>query len=243
MSDKDKGMGIVVSDLPIRVESGSTATHRWKIWWSGVMSHRGQKRRFFGMITEVVLGVTDLNLTQTPPDTNDPFIAEVLSGTSTYGSLQVMPYLTIGGDVASVVEGPQPVKTVPSHYSAVNLAEDRDIELVFGKEDKERFWIGNPLDMETKLCINLPELVKRSNGIFGKSGTGKTFLTRMLLIGMLQKAPASIWFSICTANTAGPAAAKGAQRQSLKAIIPFQGGGFYAGRGKLAQPRRQHVTW
>jgi DNA helicase HerA-like ATPase len=41
--------------------------------------------------------------------------------------------------------------------------------------------------METKICLNLEELVKRSNGIFGKSGTGKTFLTRLLLIGMLQK--------------------------------------------------------
>ncbi|GAI91087.1 unnamed protein product, partial [marine sediment metagenome] len=82
------------------------------------------------------------------------------------------------------------VKTVPSHFSVVNLASDRDMELVFGKEDKERFWIGNPLDMETKLCLNLEEFVKRSNGIFGKSGTGKTFLTRILLIGMLQKSAA-----------------------------------------------------
>ena len=30
-----------------------------------------------------------------------------------------------------------------------------------------------------------------SNGIFGKSGTGKTFFTRMLLIGMLQKSKAA----------------------------------------------------
>ncbi|NLL90563.1 MAG: hypothetical protein GX226_05635, partial [Dehalococcoidales bacterium] len=160
MSDKDKRMGIVVSGssnkgVEVRLDS-STSVEDMVV--GRYVTIEGQKRRFFGMITEVVLGVTDLNLTQTPPDTNDPFIAEVLSGTSTYGSLQVMPYLTIGGDVASVVEGPQPVKTVPSHYSAVNLAEDRDIELVFGKEDKERFWIGNPLDMETKLCINLPEL-------------------------------------------------------------------------------------
>ena len=44
--------------------------------------------------------------------------------------------------------------------------------------------------METKICLDLVELVKRSNGIFGKSGTGKTFLTRMLLIGMLQKSAA-----------------------------------------------------
>jgi len=145
----------------------------------------GQKQRFFGMINDVSLGVTDPHLTLTPPDISDPFITEVLAGTSTYGQLQVMPYLTMtsmGED-----QEPKPVKTIPSHYSTVKLAQDSDIELVFGREDKERFWIGNPLDMETKLCLNLPELVKRSNGIFGKSGTGKTFLTRMLLIGMLQK--------------------------------------------------------
>ena len=128
-------------------------------------------------------------VTQNPPDVSDPFIAEVLTGTSTYGMLHVPPYLTIGGD-AKTIEGPQPVKTIPSHFSPVNLASERDIELVFGKEDKQRFYIGNPLDMETKLCLNLEEFVKRSNGIFGKSGTGKTFLTRILLIGMLQKSKA-----------------------------------------------------
>ena len=150
----------------------------------------GKKRRFFGMITDISLGVTDEAITATPPDTSDPFTAEVLEGTATYGTLHILPMLTIGGDVASIVEGPQPVKTVPSHFSRVSLASEQDMELVFGKEDAQRFWIGNPLDMETKLCLNLEELVKRSNGIFGKSGTGKTFLTRLLLIGMLQKSKA-----------------------------------------------------
>ncbi|MFC1933874.1 helicase HerA domain-containing protein [Chloroflexota bacterium] len=150
----------------------------------------GDKRRFFGMITDISLGVIDQKLTLTPPDVADPFMAEVLTGTSTYGTLHITPYLTIGGDVTSLIEGPQPVKTVPSHFSTVNLASDQDIELVFGKEDEKRFFIGNPLDMETKLCLNLEEFVKRSNGIFGKSGTGKTFLTRILLIGMLQKSKA-----------------------------------------------------
>ena len=150
----------------------------------------GQKRRFFGMITDVSLGVTDPRLTITPPDVTDPFIAEVLTGTSTFGTIHISPQLTISGDAESLLEGPQPVKTVPSHFSVVNLASESDMELVFGKEDKERFHIGNPLDMETKLCLNLEEFVKRSNGIFGKSGTGKTFLTRILLIGMLQKSKA-----------------------------------------------------
>ena len=114
----------------------------------------------------------------------------MLAGTSTYGTIHVSPYLTIGGDVANIIEGPQPVKTVPSHFSVVNLASQQDVELVFGGEDEKRFYVGTPLDMETRICLNLPELVKRSNGIFGKSGTGKTFLTRILLIGMLQKSAA-----------------------------------------------------
>jgi len=150
----------------------------------------GQKQRFFGMITDISLGVIDQKLTLTPPDVSDPFMAEVLSGTSTYGTLHVLPMLTISSDVASLIEGPQPVKTVPSHFSVVNLASQPDVELVFGGEDEKRFYVGTPLDMETKICLDLPELVKRSNGIFGKSGTGKTFLTRILLIGMLQKSAA-----------------------------------------------------
>ena len=149
----------------------------------------GKKQRFFGMITDISLGVIDPKLTQTPPDVSDPFLAEVVAGTSTYGTLHVLPMLTIGG-AADLIEGPQPVKTVPRHFSPVKLASQQDVELVFGGEDEKKFYIGTPLDMETKICLDLPELVKRSNGIFGKSGTGKTFLTRLLLIGMLQKSAA-----------------------------------------------------
>ena len=185
-------LGIVVSGslnkgVEVRLD-GSTSVEDMVV--GRYVTIEGDKRRFLGMITDVSLGVTDQRLTLNPPDVADPFMAEVLAGTATYGTLHITPYLTLGGDVTSLIEGPQPVKTIPSHFSVVNLASDRDMELVFGKEDKERFWIGNPLDMETKLCLNLEEFVKRSNGIFGKSGTGKTFLTRMLLIGMLQNSAA-----------------------------------------------------
>lgn len=147
----------------------------------------GKKRRFFGMITDILLGVTNEDITMDPPREGDDFMADVLEGSVTYGILHVLPMLTIGGDAESMIEGPQPVKTVPSHFSVVKLASEEDMELVFGKEDAGRFHIGSPLDMETKLCLDLELMVKRSNGIFGKSGTGKTFLTRMLLVGMLQK--------------------------------------------------------
>jgi len=151
----------------------------------------GQKSRFFGMITDVSLGTIDQQLAITPPDVTDPFIADVIAGTSTYGKLQVTPMLTISGDAMSILEGPQPVKTVPAHFSTVREASEQDVELVFGREDERHFYVGTPLDMETKVCLNIPEFVKRSNGVFGKSGTGKTFLTRLLLIGMVQKKAAA----------------------------------------------------
>jgi uncharacterized protein len=181
----------------------------------------GHKRRFFGMITDVSLGVTDMQLTLTPPDVSDPFIADVLNGTSTYGSLHVLPMLTIAGDAESIIEGPAPVKTIPSHFSEVKEASQRDVELVFGKEDEKKFYIGTPLDMETKVCLNLEEMVKRSNGVFGKSGTGKTFLTRILLIGMLQKGTAvNLVFDMHSEyGWAGPSE-KGVSVKGLKQLFP-----------------------
>jgi hypothetical protein len=223
MTQQSSRLGIVVSGslnkgVEVRLDSSNSVED---MIVGRYVTIEGQKQRFFGMINDVSLGVTDPNLTLTPPDTTDPFLTEVLTGTSTYGQLQVMSYLTISGNVANLIEGPQPVKTIPSHFSVVNLAQDSDIELVFGKEDKERFWIGNPLDMETKLCLNLPELVKRSNGIFGKSGTGKTFLTRMLLIGMLQKgACVSLVFDMHSEYGWAGTSEKGRTVKALKQLFP-----------------------
>ncbi len=190
-SESRQRLGIVVSGslnkgVDVRLDSNASvedmAVGRY-------VTIQGNKRRFFGMITDVSLGVTDERLTQSPPDLSDPFIAEVLNGTSTFGTLHVTPYLVLGEGAAA--EDAEPVKTVPSHFSPVHAASEDEIGAIFGSEDKRHFWIGNPLDMETKLCLDLETFVTRSNGIFGKSGTGKTFFTRVLLIGMLQKSRAA----------------------------------------------------
>lgn len=83
-----------------------------------------------------------------------------------------------------------PVKTIPSHFSQVYDASERDFRMVFGWEDdphKRNFAIGQPLDMDVPVCIDLDRFVERSNGVFGKSGTGKSFLTRLLLSGIIRK--------------------------------------------------------
>ncbi len=150
----------------------------------------GQKRRFFGMVTDVTLDASDQRMMSAPPDVSDPFIVEVINGTSTFGRVHVLPTLTIGDDAVSLVEGPQPVKTVPSHFSVVREASEKDIGSVFGSVAEGQFYIGTPLDMETKVRLDTAKLVTRSNGIFGKSGTGKTFLARLVLIGILQEGSA-----------------------------------------------------
>lgn len=181
----------------------------------------GEKRRFFGMITDVSLEAVDPRVIITPPDISDPFIAQVVAGTTTYGKLRVLPMLTIGGDAVSILEGPQPVKTVPTHFSEVTLASQQDVELVFGAEDDRRFYVGTPLDMETKVCLNVSEFVKRSNGVFGKSGTGKTFLTRLLLVGMLQKqAAVSLVFDMHSEYGWEGRSEKGYKVKGLKQLFP-----------------------
>ena len=154
----------------------------------GFVTIQGQARRFFGIVSDVTLETSDSSLRAAPPDASDTFATSVISGAGAYAVVNVLPQLTLGGDPLAIIEGPQPARSIPAHFTPVYQASEEDIQAVFGTEDERHIWIGSPLDMEeTRVCLDLEELVKRSNGVFGKSGTGKTFLTRILLAGILQK--------------------------------------------------------
>jgi uncharacterized protein len=148
-------------------------------------------RRFFSLVTDVALDSTNPALEKTPPDISDPFLAQVYQGTSTFGRLDVSPMLVLESSRSSGSDRPQeprPVKTVPAHFSAVYEATEEDVNCVFGAADEHHFFIGAPLDMEkVHVHLNLARFVERSSGVFGKSGTGKTFLTRMLLAGIIRQ--------------------------------------------------------
>ena len=143
---------------------------------------QGEKHEFFSMVTDVALEATNQKVLIDPPN-GDAFIHEVLSGTSTYGTLELMPRLMLPRDLS---EQMLPVKTIPRHFSPVFEAGEEDFTRVFGGEGGASFEIGRPLDMDVPVCLNLERLVERSNGIFGKSGTGKSFLTRLLLCGSIH---------------------------------------------------------
>jgi len=179
--------GSVTDGVEVRLDSGASV-ERVKV--GTFVTIQGAENRFFGVVTNVGLGSTDPRLKYTPLPDNDSFVTRVLQGTVAFGTVSVLPQLTMP-EVLGSVEPPAAAKSIPSHFSRVSAASQRDVELVFGSEEDGNFWIGNPLDMETKLCLDLNELVKRSIGVFGKSGTGKTFLTRLLLVGILQSGQAS----------------------------------------------------
>ncbi len=154
-----------------------------------VVVHGQTGRRFFSIITDVALDASNPAFEKTPPDTSDEFLAAVYQGTSTFGRLEVSPMLVLEASAASQAGQPEPkpVKTVPAHFSPVYEATEKDVNQVFGAADERHFYIGTPLDMENvRICLNLDRLVERSSGVFGKSGTGKTFLTRTLLAGIVK---------------------------------------------------------
>ena len=168
--------------------SGDTVIEDLKV--GTFVTIQGKRYRFFGVITDLELASSDTAIRHSPPDSDDPVLLEVMSGTMAYGVVSVMPNLALPLGSADG-EGPTAAKTVPSHFSPSYSATENDVASVFGREDDQHFWIGSPLDMDTRVCLDLDNLVRRSFGVFGKSGTGKTFLTRLLLVGVLQGGGAS----------------------------------------------------
>ncbi len=179
---------------------------------------QGVRSRFFCMLTDVSLGTSSPRIVANPPDPSNTFMQEVLAGSGTYGTIALTPMLMFTPEAAmSEAQAANnlskkksksktaaasyepnssaniellPVKTIPSHFSQVFDASDRDFRAVFGWEDdptRRNFAIGQPIDMEVPICIDLDRFVERSNGVFGKSGTGKSFLTRLLLSGIIRK--------------------------------------------------------
>ncbi len=185
----------------------------------------GHKYDFFCLLTDVTLGTTSDRILVHPPDPKDDFLLDVLSGSTTFGTVNLAPMLMLGrpsetknqngfngngkkgaaealennGTKAALASyqaqtGVEldllPVKTIPSHFSEVFDASEQDFRSVFGWEDDPtrcNFAIGQPLDMDVPVCLDLHRFVERSNGVFGKSGTGKSFLTRLLLAGVIRK--------------------------------------------------------
>lgn len=143
----------------------------------------GTNHKFFSLITDLELQVTNPDILLFPPAAHETLLAGLLRKRDMYAKVMLKPMLMIDRH-----QNRMPVKTIPVHFASVYEATAQDVAEIFGDEslDRRYFSIGQPLDMTTPVCIDLDRFIERSNGIFGKTGTGKTFITRLILAGLIK---------------------------------------------------------
>ena len=164
--------------------------------------------QFYGLVTDLQLGSTDPRFADEQTETRlPPALAKALHGQTLYTNLEILPALMLERGPEPGMPGyqawlkekgdqmphPLPVKTVPPHHASVRLASGGDIAEIFGDPAANgNFVIGYTREQGHPVCINLEKFVQRSAGVFGATGTGKSFLTRIVLAGLMHHAKASV---------------------------------------------------
>jgi hypothetical protein len=171
-----------------------------------VVIHNGNWN-YYGIVTDIQLGATDPRFADEQMGGRFPeHISKALHGQTLYANLEVLPQLMleVGPDEASpeyktwranLKDEPRilPVKNVPPHHAPVFIANPGDIAEIFGDPNEAgNFVIGYTREQGHPLCLNLDKFIQRSSGIFGATGSGKSFLTRLLLAGLIKYDHASV---------------------------------------------------
>jgi uncharacterized protein len=166
---------------------------------------------YYGIVTDINLGATDPRFADEQTEVRFPaHIAKALHGQTLYANLEVLPnlMLEVGPELgtaeykdwqgkidAGLKDAPRilPVKNVPPHHAVVSLANEGDIAEIFGDPNKDgNFIIGYTREQGHPVCVNLDKFVQRSSGVFGATGTGKSFLTRLVLAGLMKHNQAAV---------------------------------------------------
>jgi DNA helicase HerA-like ATPase len=166
---------------------------------------------YYGIVTDIQLGATDPRFADEQTEVRFPAnIAKALHGQTLYANLEVLPnlMLEVGPDEGSpeykdwrgridagLQDAPRilPVKNVPPHHARVSMANEGDIAEIFGAPDADgNFIVGYTREQGHPVCVNLDKFVQRSSGVFGATGTGKSFLTRLVLAGLMQHNKAAV---------------------------------------------------
>ena len=166
---------------------------------------------FYGLVTDMQLGATDPRFADEPSEERfPPDLARLLHGQTLFTNLEVLPSLMLerGPELESASyqewrapidaglrdePRPIPVKTIPPHHAQARLAGPGDIAEIFGDSDKPgNFVIGYTREGEHPVCLDLDRFIQRSSGVFGATGSGKSFLTRLVLAGLIHHNRASL---------------------------------------------------
>jgi DNA helicase HerA-like ATPase len=165
---------------------------------------------FYGIATDLQLQAVDPRYALEPSRRRLPEnLAKLLDQQTLFTNLVVLPSLMLEQEPGDPDEQiafhkaidshqreaprPMPVKSIPVHHADAFLASAGDVAEIFGKPEKEgNFVIGYTREQNHPVCVDLDKLIQRSSGIFVATGSGKSFLTRMLLAGLIDHNRASV---------------------------------------------------
>ncbi len=213
---------------------------------------------YYGIVTDIVLGATDPRFADEQMEGRFPaHIAQALHGQTLYANLEVLPNLMLeigpelgtpehkqwqGKIAAGLKDEPRilPVKNVPPHHAQVFLANEGDIAEIFGDPaEKSNFIIGYTREQGHPVCIDMEKFVQRSSGVFGATGTGKSFLTRLVLAGLMHYNKASVFvldmhneygFDDVASDTKNPVTGLKTKFKSKVRIVGLGGGSTIRGQ-------------
>ena len=176
----------------------------------GFIVIESQDWKFYGIATDLQLNATDPRFALEPSQKRLPEdLAARLDAQTLFTDLVVLPALMLEQEPSdhdvylawrkAIDAGekqephPMPVKSIPCHHAEAFQASAGDVAKIFGEPGQEgNFVIGFTREQDHPVCVNLDKLIQRSSGIFGATGSGKSFLTRMLLAGLIEHDRASV---------------------------------------------------
>ena len=167
--------------------------------------------QFYGIATDLQLGAIDPRFADDHSDRHlSPDISALLHDQTLFANMVVLPALMMESGPepgspahtawrAQIDKGERdeprllPVKTIPTHKARAFMANEGNIAEIFGKPGEDgNFIVGTTREQNHPVCVNLDKLIQRSSGIFGATGTGKSFLTRIILSGLIKHDRASV---------------------------------------------------
>jgi DNA helicase HerA-like ATPase len=162
-----------------------------KVRASSVVAMEGGEAKFLGVISDIRLqsgSEIARSLVRQEEEGNAPMSSAIVKSASklkAQGSftseLDVIPLAISRGDKVEIAD------TLPDYISFVRSPTEEDVQTFYGLPDGKKLWpigaLKSPVvggSQSSLVPVNIDVLARGSFGIYGKSGSGKTFLGNIL---------------------------------------------------------------
>jgi Predicted ATPase len=144
----------------------------------------GKNMDYLCVIDDIRLKATTDEVFFDPPvdEEVDGGIEKIAASSYIYNEISIFPYLALPKSANAFGTT---VKTLPTHFAKVRNVRSQDFLRIIPQ--KNAFFIGTPLTSSERLYIDLEKLSMRNTGLFGITGSGKSFLARIIFAGLIKQ--------------------------------------------------------